>query len=139
MIRAAVEAAGPAGILVVTVLTSIDEAMLTSVGVAGGIDQQVGRMSGLAAGEGAEGVVCSMGELATAQAIAPGLIRVVPGIRPGGVAHHDQARVATPSDALAAGANYLVIGRAITAAHDPVGSAAEISESLAATGASADR
>jgi orotidine-5'-phosphate decarboxylase len=61
---------------------------------------------------------------------APDLIRVVPGIRPGGVAHHDQARVATPEHAIEQGADFLVIGRAITQSSNPAAAAAAIAETI---------
>jgi orotidine-5'-phosphate decarboxylase len=61
---------------------------------------------------------------------APELIRVVPGIRPAGVDHHDQARVATPESAIEQGADFLVIGRTITRAADPASAAAEIAQTI---------
>ena len=67
---------------------------------------------------GCAGVVCAASDVAEAKSIAPGLIAVVPGIRPGGTDRHDQARSATPQAALAAGADLLVIGRAVTAQPD---------------------
>jgi orotidine-5'-phosphate decarboxylase len=75
---------------------------------------------------GCRGVVCAAGDLATVARLAPDLLTVVPGIRPEGTPAHDQARVATPSDALAAGADILVIGRAVTADPDPAAAAAAL-------------
>jgi len=134
MMEAAVDglAAGAAnekaGILAVTVLTSHED--LTDVGVEDPISDQVGRLARLASMAGVEGVVCSAREIRVCAEAAPDLIRVVPGIRPGGVAHHDQARVATPESAIADGADFLVVGRAITLASDPVAAAAAIAETI---------
>lgn len=117
-----------AGILAVTVLTSLDD--LTAMGVEDAIPDQVGRLARLASGAQVEGVVCSAREIRVCAAAAPDLIRVVPGIRPGGVAQDDQARVATPEAAIAEGADYLVIGRAITRAPDPAAAAADIAKTI---------
>ena len=106
----------PSGILGVTVLTSLSD--------------QVGRLARLAASAGVEGVVCSTREIRVCAEAAPDLIRVVPGIRPSGVAHDDQARVATPQTAISEGADFLVIGRPITRAPDPAAAAAEIAETI---------
>ena len=73
-------------------------------------------MRRLAAQSGAEGVVCSPRELGVVAEVAPGVIRVTPGIRPDGEASDDQRRVASPREALDRGADYLVVGRPITAA-----------------------
>lgn len=117
-----------AGILAVTVLTSLAD--LTEIGIHDAVGGQVDRMARLAAAAGVEGVVCSPLEIETCTTAAPGLVTVVPGIRLGGSEHHDQARVATPEEAIEAGADYLVIGRAITMAADPAGAAAAIGESI---------
>ena len=82
---------------------------------------------------GAGGLVCAASDLAEATRRAPGLIRVVPGIRPAGVGADDQARPATPTEAVVAGADVLVIGRAVTAAADPQAAAAAIAAEVAAT------
>jgi orotidine-5'-phosphate decarboxylase len=76
------------------------------------------------------GFVCAASDLAEAKRIAPRLLAVVPGLRMAGTALHDQARVATPAEALAAGADLLVIGRAVTAADDRVAAAASLVASL---------
>jgi orotidine-5'-phosphate decarboxylase len=73
----------------------------------------------LAAHAGCGGIVCAAGDLGITRRVAPDLLKVVPGIRPAGTSRDDQARAATPSAALAAGADLLVIGRAVTAADDP--------------------
>lgn len=135
MIEAAVEgltarASEPAGILAVTVLTSIDTATLSSVGVEGGTGHQVALLAGLAEAAGAEGAVCSPLEIRDVNRAAPHLITVVPGVRPVGSDSQDQARTATPEAAIAAGASYLVIGRAITGADDPAEAAARIAASI---------
>ena len=122
----------PAGVLAVTVLTSLDAAELARVGVAGSPGRQVARLAKLAAGTGAEGVVCAVRELGDVAQVAPRLLRVTPGIRPAGAESHDQARTATPEEALARGADLLVVGRPITSAPDPVAAAAHIAESLRA-------
>jgi orotidine-5'-phosphate decarboxylase len=74
--------------------------------------------------------VCAAADLRDARELAPRLVMVVPGIRPAGTATHDQARAATPQAALAAGADLLVIGRAVTAASDRAEAAAKIAASL---------
>lgn len=79
---------------------------------------------------GCEGVVCAAPDLAEVVAVGPQLVTVVPGIRPAGTSADDQARVATPRQAIDAGADLLVIGRAVTAADDPAAAAAAIVDSL---------
>jgi orotidine-5'-phosphate decarboxylase len=133
--RAAEDAAGadrPA-ILAVTVLTSTSAATLAETGVAGGPAQQVLRLARLALEAGADGLVCAPPEVAlirAAHGAAP--LLVVPGVRPAGSARGDQTRVATPAEAAAAGANWLVIGRPITAAPDPAAAAAAIAAEMPA-------
>jgi orotidine-5'-phosphate decarboxylase len=80
---------------------------------------------------GCGGVVCAAAEVPSVKAQAPGLLTIVPGIRPAGSPRHDQGRVATPADAFDAGADLLVIGRAVTAAPDRRAAAAGLLESLA--------
>ncbi len=79
---------------------------------------------------GCGGVVCAASDVADVKATGPELFAVVPGVRPAGDARHDQARSATPHEALAAGADLLVIGRSVTAAPDPIAAAARLMESL---------
>lgn len=79
---------------------------------------------------GCGGVVCAASDVGEVKAIGPDLIAVVPGVRPAGDPVHDQGRPATPQEALAAGADLLVIGRAVTATNDPVATAARLVESL---------
>ena len=108
-----------AGILAVTVLTSLDDGALLTVGISGTAAQQTSRLAKLAASAGAEGVVCSVDELEVVRESAPDLIRVTPGIRLD-LDHHDQRRVATPDEARRRGSDILVVGRPITSAADPV-------------------
>jgi len=137
MVAAAVEAAAKAGtarpkILAVTVLTSLDAAALSATGVAGGPTQQVLRLARLALDAGADGLVCSAHEIAVLRdAFGAEPILVVPGIRPAGAASADQARVMTPEQAVAAGADYIVVGRPITGAPDPGEAARLIAASIA--------
>ncbi len=119
-----------AGVLAVTVLTSLSESDLDEIGMRGPAGDRVSELARLASSAGVEGVVCSPLEIARVRETAPGLSIVVPGIRPAGAETHDQARVSTPEAALALGATYLVIGRAITAAPDPVVAARDITSSI---------
>lgn len=96
---------------------------------------ELARRVGMAAAAGCGGVICAAPDLAEVHAAGPGLLTVVPGTRPAGASVDDQARVATPAEALAAGAGLLVIGRAVTAAADPERAAAELAGTL--TGAPA--
>lgn len=135
MMRAAVEAlaAGSepgAGVLAVTVLTSLDEAALKAVGFGMGAAEQSGTMARLAAASGAEGVVCAVPEAKSVKALGLDLLVATPGIRPAGSERADQRRVATPGDAIRAGADLLVVGRPITAATDPVVAALSVSREI---------
>ena len=118
-------------LLAVTVLTSIDAATLAATGVADDPSSQVLRLARLAVAAGADGLVCSPQEAAMLRAeLGPDPVLVVPGVRPAGSAVGDQARTATPAETVAAGADWIVIGRPITAAADPVAAAAAIGASL---------
>lgn len=124
-VRAAVEGAGAGtGILAVTVLTSLDGVSLaTTWGRGGGVDveAEVLRLAGVARAAGAHGVVCSGHEAQAVRAAHGGeLMPLVPGIRLPGGDSHDQRRVMTPGQAARAGAGYLVLGRAVREAADPV-------------------
>ena len=79
---------------------------------------------------GCGGIVCAAADLADARALAPRLVKVVPGIRPAGTPTDDQARSATPQEAIDGGADLLVIGRAITRAEDPEAAAEALAMSL---------
>ena len=127
---------GRAGVLVVTVLTSLDPFGLAEIGIGGSIDDQVSLLAKVAADSGAEGVVCAVDEIAVVKGAAPGLSVVTPGIRPPGAGNDDQRRVATLADALAAGADMVVVGRAITAAPDVVAAAIAMSAEAAELSAS---
>jgi orotidine-5'-phosphate decarboxylase len=120
----------PAGIIVVTVLTSLNGAALSAVGVAASPGKQVARLARLASEAGMEGVVCSVGELGDVAQVGPELIKIVPGIRPSGSEHSDQARVGTPAEAMQRGADYIVVGRPIIKAADPVKAAAALVSGL---------
>ncbi len=131
MIRAAVEAAPQTKIAAVTVLTSLSEADMAGVGLLGPAPDAVRRMAALAVGAGAQALVCSPREVAAVRAeVGPGVTLITPGVRPAGSAVQDQARVATPEEALEAGADLLVIGRPITGAPDPGAAAAGIAAAL---------
>ena len=137
MIEAAAKAASEAGaarpkILAVTVLTSFDAEGLAQTGVSGGTAQQVLRLARLALAAGADGLVCSAHEISLLRdAFGATPLLVVPGIRPVGAEHGDQARVMTPEQAVAAGADYIVVGRPITGASTPAQAAQEIAASIA--------
>jgi orotidine-5'-phosphate decarboxylase len=137
MIRAAAEAAAVSGgpkLLAVTVLTSMDAGQLNGVGVGDSPAQQVLRLGRLAqqAGGPAMGMVCSAEETALLRAeLGSETMLVVPGIRPAGAALGDQRRVATPANAIAAGASMLVVGRPITQAADPAAAARTILQEIA--------
>jgi orotidine-5'-phosphate decarboxylase len=143
MLRAARDAAAegaaaanvPAPLLIgVTVLTSIDRATLNGdLRVAGDPEAHVAHLARLCRACGLDGVVASPAEVAAVRsACGPDFVTVIPGVRPAGTASHDQARVATPGAAVAAGAHFLVVGRAITAAPDPVAAAESITAEIAA-------
>jgi len=125
MLRAAAEAAAEAGgqgpkLLAVTVLTSLDAEALETIGIARSLSEQVVRLAELALESGVHGLVASVAEAAALRAeFGPDPILVTPGIRPAGSEAGDQKRTATPVDAIRAGADYLVVGRPITAAPDP--------------------
>jgi orotidine-5'-phosphate decarboxylase len=122
-----------AGILAVTVLTSLDANDLQRIGIQRTPGQMVGTLAKVAAASGCEGVVCSPRELNVVKQAAPSLVRVTPGIRPTDL-HDDQSRIATPRDAVDRGADWLVIGRPITAADDPVAAAESILATLRGSG-----
>lgn len=115
-------------LLGVTLLTSMSSRELQSVGIDSEIDREVLALARLAHAGGLDGVVSSARELSLLRsgAFPPGFLFVTPGIRPAGADRHDQSRTMGPSDALAAGADYLVIGRPITRASDPVEAVEEI-------------
>jgi orotidine-5'-phosphate decarboxylase len=131
MLRAAVEgleetSGGYAGVLGVTVLTSLDADGLNALGIGSSPGKLVSKMARVADAAGCEGVVCSPQELTVVATVAPDLLKVTPGVRPQGTPAGDQRRVMTPAEAISRGADWLVVGRPITAAEDPVAAAARI-------------
>lgn len=133
MIRAAADAAPEVNIVAVTVLTSMAEADLAAVGLAGPSIEAARRLAGLAVAAGARSIVCSPREVAAVRAeVGAGIVLITPGVRPAGAALGDQSRVATPEQALADGADLLVIGRPITGAADVAEAARTIAAGLAA-------
>jgi orotidine-5'-phosphate decarboxylase len=115
----------------VTVLTSLDQNDLRTIGVNDVVSHQAKRLADLAQQSGLDGVVCSPHEIAALrEQCGKDFVLVVPGIRPEGTAHGDQKRVMTPKEAMDAGATYLVIGRPITEAKDPKATAEAILKSL---------
>ncbi len=136
MMRAAAAAAAEAGdkrplVLGVTVLTSLADDDLDATGVMGPTPDQVVRLAHLAQASGLDGVVCSAREIVALRgACGADFKLVVPGIRPEWAAADDQKRIVTPKDAIDLGADYLVIGRPITGADDPLAAAARIAEEI---------
>ena len=134
-VRAAVEGRGRSAmkILAVTVLTSFDEADLVEMGIAESVRDTVLKRARLAISFGADGVVASGVEAAMIRReLAKNPIVVIPGIRPVGASHDDQARVTTPAGAIAAGGDYLVVGRPIRDAADPAAAARAIQAEIEA-------
>jgi orotidine-5'-phosphate decarboxylase len=131
VVRAAVEGAPDTTVAAVTVLTSLSPADLDRIGMMGPMSDAVRRLAVLAVGAGARGLVCSPQEVAAVRAeVGPDVILITPGVRPAGSSANDQARTATPEEALRAGADLLVIGRPITGAPDPGAAAAAIAAPL---------
>ncbi len=132
MVRAAVEALPGTCVTAVTVLTSMSEADLAAVGLLGPSIDAVRRLAALAVAAGAGAIVCSPQEVAAVRAeVGARIILITPGVRPAGVASGDQSRVATPEQAIADGADLLVIGRPITGSSDVAVAAAAIAGVLA--------
>jgi orotidine-5'-phosphate decarboxylase len=133
--KAAVAARGGAGlrILAVTVLTSYDDADLEAAGYALGVSSLVALRAAQARETGVDGLVCSAEEAAALRSlVGTSMMLVTPGIRPDGAAAGDQKRVMTPARAIAAGADYLVVGRPIVEAADPKAAAVAIVAEIAA-------
>ena len=129
MMRVAADAAQGSGcrLLAVTVLTSLDDSDLASVGQAGPLLDQVRRLASLARESGMDGIVCAPHEVAAVRSEAgSGFTLMVPGIRPTWAETGDQKRAMPPQDALAAGADHIVVGRPITGAADPAEAARRI-------------
>ncbi|HVQ88522.1 MAG TPA: orotidine-5'-phosphate decarboxylase [Actinomycetes bacterium] len=131
-ISAAADALPETRIAGVTILTSMSAADLVRVGIAGPPVDAVRRLASLAVNSGARALVCSPQEVAAVRAeVGPEITLITPGVRPAGADIGDQARVATPAQAIADGADLVVIGRPITGAADVAAAAAEIGASLA--------
>lgn len=135
MLHAAVEAAREKNsflqVLAVSVLTSMDDQDLNETGVHGPVVDQVVWLASLALEAGCAGVVSSPREVKTLRTkLGSDFLVVTPGVRPTGTAHGDQARVASPAEAIAAGATHIVVGRPITAAGNPAAEAAKILQEL---------
>ena len=131
MMKAARDAAPPkTKVVAVTVLTSLDDEDLESIGVRASPARQVERLAALAREAGLDGIVCSGAEVKAAKADWPDGFFVVPGVRPEGSGTADQKRIVTPNRAIDDGASIIVIGRPITASPNPGRALAEINESL---------
>ena len=134
--KAAVAAKRGSGlkILAVTVLTSYDDIDLAESGYSMGVDALVARRAQQAHDLGVDGLVCSPEEASPLRlAVGNDMLFVTPGIRPQGSARGDQKRVTTPAQAIAAGADYLVVGRPITEASDPKAAAESVVAEIAAS------
>jgi orotidine-5'-phosphate decarboxylase len=140
MMRAALDAAADTAakvgvrrplVIGVTVLTSLGDDDLATIGAPGSAADQVRRLAALAQATGLDGVVCSPQEIELLRReCGRDFMLVTPGIRPAGVAIGDQKRVMTPGEAVRRGADYLVIGRPITAARDPAAAARDIAAEI---------
>lgn len=125
--RAAELAMTPPHVFAVTVLTSMSARDLEAVGLQGDAESNAMRLARLARDAGCDGIVCSAHESASIKSsLGEDFLTLTPGIRPAGAAAHDQQRVATPRDAVLAGADYLVVGRPVTAARDALSAAQTI-------------
>ncbi|MBV9270544.1 MAG: orotidine-5'-phosphate decarboxylase [Candidatus Eremiobacteraeota bacterium] len=143
MMRAAVESASDRAaqlgitaphIFAVTILTSIAAEELRELGLQGGPGENVTRLAALARDAGCTGVVCSAQEARDLKTFfGQDFLALTPGIRPAGASHGDQKRVMTPAAAIEAGADYLVVGRPITEARDPVEAARAILDEMRTT------
>jgi orotidine-5'-phosphate decarboxylase len=136
MLRAAVDAAKSSSakptVLAVTVLTSFSDEDLQEVGFSGRVLDEVLRLAALATSSGCGGIVASPREVREVRReLGSGFAIVTPGVRPAGGEKGDQARVATPAEAIAAGATHIVVGRPITAAANPAAAARSIVEEIA--------
>lgn len=132
--RAASAAPEPPLVAAVTVLTSLDRDELALLGVEAEPEEQVLRLARRAVEAGATALVCSANEVERLRTeLGPDLVLVTPGIRPAGSDPGDQARVMTPAHAAASGSSYIVVGRPITGAPDPVAAAEDVLEQLGRT------
>lgn len=132
-VAAAKDAPHPPAIIAVTILTSLDQVDLNAAGMRDGPADSVRRLAALANKAGCQGAVCSPHEIETLREdLGPDFMLVVPGIRPRGIAMEDQKRAMGPGEAMALGADILVVGRPITQADDPVAAATAIVQSAQA-------
>jgi orotidine-5'-phosphate decarboxylase len=135
MISASAAALPATRITAVTVLTSLDDSVLESIGMRGPSLDAAVRLAVLAVNAGARAIVCSPLEVAAIRAaVRADITLITPGVRPAGSGVQDQKRVATPESALAAGADLLVIGRPITGAEDPGAAARALRDALSELG-----
>jgi orotidine-5'-phosphate decarboxylase len=135
VMRAAREATGDRKdrpkLLAVTVLTSFDEATLREIGISGPIENRAVALARLARKAGMDGAVCSAHEArGVRKACGPKFVILIPGVRPRSGAANDQSRIATPAEAVRAGADYLVVGRPITAAPNPKSAVLDIVDEM---------
>lgn len=118
-------------LIAVTILTSLDGDELHEVGLSGSPKDNVLRLAQLAENSGLDGVVCSPKEVsALREKVADKFQLVTPGVRPAGAAAGDQKRITTPEDAIRLGSSYLVVGRPITQAEDPLSALADINKAI---------
>lgn len=118
-------------LIAVTILTSLDADELHEVGLTGTPEENVLRLAKLAEASGLDGVVCSPKEVvALRKTVADDFCLVTPGVRPAGAAVGDQKRITTPEDAMRMGSSYLVVGRPITQAEDPLAALANINAAI---------
>jgi len=137
MMRAAREAAGSGksrpAVLAVTILTSLDTKALRTIGMSGSPASRATALAEIAKRAGMDGVVASAQEVKSIRrACGPKFLIVVPGIRPATASANDQSRIATPTEAIRAGADYIVVGRPITSARDPRVAALAVANEIAA-------
>jgi orotidine-5'-phosphate decarboxylase len=131
MIEAAAAELPDTRIAAVTILTSLGSGDLDRLGIVGPPAEAVRRLAALAVSAGARALVCSPQEVALVRdAVGPDIVLITPGVRPAGGEAQDQVRVATPEQALADGADLLVVGRPITGADDPAAAAAALAAAL---------
>lgn len=131
MIKAAVEAVPETLVTAVTILTSLSQEQLTSMGFTGSAQDIVKRLAVMSVSAGARAIVCSPQEVAAVRGeVGPDTVLITPGVRPAGSDAGDQKRIATPEQALADGADLLVIGRPITGAVNIGEAAAQIASQL---------
>ncbi|MET0027061.1 MAG: orotidine-5'-phosphate decarboxylase [Candidatus Thiodiazotropha sp.] len=120
-------------LVAVTILTSLSKEDISEVGFSGEVADQVLRLASLTRDAGLDGVVCSPQEARTLrQSLGESFLLVTPGVRPKSAATHDQQRVMTPGDAIIAGSSYLVVGRPITGAEDPIQALQQINAEVTA-------